>query len=60
METAPKPIPVRLDERLRTRLKRAAKLMGSNSSAVIRFSIIQQLPAIESGVITLSEPTTEK
>lgn len=50
-----RPVPVRLDSELRQRLKRAAKKMGSNSSAVIRFSVIQQLPIIESGTVKLAK-----
>lgn len=48
-----KPVPVRLDTNTRARLRNAAKKMGSNSSAVIRFSILQQLPEIERGTIIL-------
>lgn len=49
-----RPVPVRLDAGLRHRLKLASKKMGSSSSAVIRLSIIQLLPAIEAGNIKLS------
>lgn len=49
-----RPIPIRLDKELRERLKRAAKMMGSNSSAIMRFSIMQQLTHIESGTISLT------
>jgi predicted transcriptional regulator len=48
------PIPVRLDDRTRGRLDRAAKKMGSNRSSVIRFAVINQLPQIEAGKITLA------
>lgn len=48
------PVPVRLDDQLRARLKRAAKRMGASNSATIRFAIINQLPAIEAGRITLA------
>jgi hypothetical protein len=52
-----KPVPVRLDGHTQARLKRAAKRMGSNTSCVIRLALIQQLPAIESGVIRLAPET---
>jgi len=48
-----RPIPIRVDNRLAARIRKAAKRMGSSSSAVVRFSILQQLPDIESGHITL-------
>jgi hypothetical protein len=51
-----KPIPVRIHPRLRARIRAAAKRMGSNASAVIRFSVLQQLPAIEAGRIELVHP----
>jgi predicted transcriptional regulator len=47
------PVPVRLDSDLRDRLENAADRLGSNSSAVIRLSIITQLPAIEAGFIRI-------
>jgi predicted transcriptional regulator len=48
------PVPVRLDDDLRGRLRRAAKRMGSNDSSVIRFAILTQLPHIEAGRITIA------
>lgn len=48
------PVPVRLDEVTRSRLRRAAKTMGSNDSAVIRLAILIQLPDIERGRITFN------
>jgi hypothetical protein len=50
------PVPIRLDEQLRARIERAAKKLGLNSTAVIRFAIHNQLPLIESGVLTLNDP----
>jgi predicted DNA-binding protein len=51
---ATSPLPIRLDAELRARIKRAAKRMGASDSATIRFAIINQLPQIESGRITLT------
>lgn len=48
------PVPVRLNTELRARLRRAARRMGSTDSATIRFAILNQLPQIEAGHITLS------
>lgn len=47
------PVPIRLDPVTRDRLRAAARRMGSNPSAVIRFAIINQLGEIESGRITI-------
>jgi len=52
------PIPVRLDETTASRVKRASKRLGSNSSAVIRLALITQLDAIETGVLRI--PTSAK
>jgi hypothetical protein len=49
-----RPIPIRFDACTRTRLRSAAKRLGSNPSAVVRFAVLQQLPMIESGMINLS------
>jgi len=50
-----RPIPIRLDLALISRLDRAAQKLGVNSrAAVMRLAIVQQLPQIEQGVITLS------
>lgn len=49
------PIPVRIDDLTRSRIRRAAKKLGSTTSAVIRFSVINQLSEIESGRIVLSK-----
>ena len=49
-----KPVPIRLDEELRSRVESAAKKLGLNSTAVIRFAIHNQLPLIESGFLTLN------
>ncbi|HWM26579.1 MAG TPA: CopG family transcriptional regulator [Chthoniobacterales bacterium] len=56
MKTKPAthPLPIRLDAELRARIKRAAKRMGASDSATIRFAIVNQLPHIEAGRITLS------
>jgi hypothetical protein len=54
MSTPTRPIPVRLDERTRIRLRKAATRMGSSTSAVIRFALYQQLTEIESGTIRLT------
>lgn len=48
------PVPVRLDELTRNRIRRAAKKLGANTSSVIRFSILNQLPEIESGKVVLA------
>ena len=53
-----KPLPVRCNEELINRLKRAAKRMGSNDSAVIRFCVLTVLPQIERGVVQI--PAEEK
>jgi predicted transcriptional regulator len=53
MKLKTKSIPIRLDIDLRERLSRAARKMGSNRSSVIRFAIMNQLPEIEAGQITL-------
>lgn len=49
------PVPIRMTEALRGRVRRAARRMRTNSSAVMRFAIANQLPAIEAGEITLHE-----
>lgn len=49
-----KPIPIRLDDNTKARLDRAAKRLGSNRSAIIRFAILNQLPPIERGRVDLS------
>lgn len=57
MNSVTTPIPVRLDAPTKRRLRTAAKRLGSTTSAVIRLSIVNLLPQIESGVIVLnSEP----
>jgi len=48
------PIPVRLDDDTRRRLKRAARKIGGTTSSVIRLAIFHQLPQIESGRIELA------
>jgi len=48
------PVPVRLDCSVRDRLQDAANKLGTTISGVIRFSIVQQLQQIESGVIRLA------
>lgn len=57
-ETKTKPVPIRIDARTDERLRRAAKKMGSNRASVIRFAIINQLPDIEAGHITLRPDAT--
>lgn len=52
-KTQTRPVPIRLDLDLSARLARAAKRMGSTTSGVIRFAVINQLPEIEAGRITL-------
>jgi len=47
------PIPVRIDADLHRRLRRAAKAMGSNNSAVFRFALLNELPRIERGQINI-------
>ena len=54
MQRKTTPVPVRMDADMRQRLARAAKKMGSNASSVIRFAVLQQLPKIEGGTITIS------
>lgn len=53
------PVPVRVDSLTHARIRRAAKKLGSNTSAIIRFAIINQLPQIESGTIVLAPETRE-
>lgn len=48
------PVPVRLDDATRARLRRAGKRLGATESAMIRFAILNQLPAVEAGSITLA------
>ena len=48
------PIPVRLNKTTRKRIKFAARRLGSTTSAVIRFSVLNQLTQIEGGTIVLS------
>jgi len=48
------PIPVRLDIAMRRRLRNAANRLGTSTSGVIRFAVVQQLQQIESGVIRLA------
>ncbi len=50
-----KPVPIRIDRVLMGRLARAAKRMGAPRSTVIRFAILNQLPQIEAGIITLNK-----
>jgi len=53
------PVPVRLDDQLSARLRRAARRMGTTTSSVIRFSILQQLVGIERGRIELIDSPQE-
>ena len=53
------PIPVRVDAETHSRLKKAAKKLGSTTSGVMRFSIFNQLPQIEAGRIVLNQDTQE-
>lgn len=55
-----RPIPIRFDAQVRSRLIRAARRMGSNPSAVIRFAVLQQLPQIEAGIIVLTPQSPAK
>ena len=48
-----KPIPVRCDEQMVRRLRRAAKSMGASNSAVVRFCVLSILPQIESGHVII-------
>jgi hypothetical protein len=50
-----KPIPVRIDKTTHRRLRGAALKMGSTTSGIIRFAVLNQLPRIESGQITLTD-----
>jgi len=47
------PMMVRLEDELEARLRRAAKTMGSNKSAVFRFALLNELPRIERGQINI-------
>ena len=50
MKSRTRPIPIRLDEETVFRLKRVSGVMGLNNvSAIIKLSIAQQLPSLESG-----------
>lgn len=53
MRPATTPVPIRLDEKTRYRLRMAADKLGLNPSAVIRLAIHCQLPAIENGTIEI-------
>lgn len=48
-----KPVPIRLDADLARRLNRAAKRLGACRSSIVRLSILNQLPEIEAGHISL-------
>jgi len=48
-----KPIPIRLDADTQRRIRNCAVSLGGNSSTVIRLAILNQLPEIESGHLTL-------
>lgn len=53
--TRTKPIPIRMDAVLRSRLDRAAKRLSSNRASVIRLAIRQILPEVESGHLILRD-----
>ena len=53
MSEGKSPIPVRMDQSLVARVRRAAKRLGTSSSAILRLSILTQLPKIESGILEL-------
>jgi predicted DNA-binding protein len=57
MKCNTRPVPIRLDKDLSDRLTKAAKKMGSTASGVIRFAVVNQLPEIEAGRITLHADT---
>lgn len=48
-----RPVPIRLDDATRTRLRAAAIRLGSNSSCVIRLALLSKLPELEAGQITI-------
>ena len=48
------PVPVRISPETQVRIRKAAKKLGSNTSALIRFAVINQLPQIETGRIILN------
>ena len=50
-------LPARFDWQTRQRLQLCAKRLGTTVSGIIRFSVKQQLRAIESGVIHLARPS---
>ena len=56
-----RPIPVRLDPELVSRLRRASRRMGVSVSGVMRMSIVNQLAQIENGYIrlTVKEESTD-
>jgi hypothetical protein len=49
------PLPVRFDNPTMHRLGIAAKRLGSTRSGIIRFAVFQQLQAIGSGIIRLTD-----
>jgi len=53
-----KPIPVRLDPKTCARLDSAAEAIGGNRSTIVRLAILNQLPDIEAGRITLKRRTS--
>lgn len=48
-----RPVPIRLDERTRERLEKAARRLTSTRAGVIRLAIVQFLPDVEAGQINL-------
>jgi predicted transcriptional regulator len=53
------PMMVRIEDELEGRLRAAAKKMGSNKSAVFRFALLNELPRIEGGHITIAAGVTQ-
>ena len=53
-------LPARFDWPTRNRIKVCAKRMGTTTSGIIRFAVFQQLKAIESGVIHLTDVVETK
>lgn len=52
-ERKTKVIPIRMDSNLQERVRKAGRRLGSNSSSVIRLSILTILPQIEEGTISV-------
>ena len=53
--TAAAPFALRLEAGLRQRVHQAARRLGTTRSGVVRLALLNQLPEIEAGRLTLKE-----